>query len=342
MSTVQRKELTPEEKVVILNLRERGESHASIAKVLGKSKSCITKFFKRHQERGTTANSFRPGRPRATEPAIDRTIQSLAANNRAITSTEIQGRLLHEREAVVQSKTIRRRIQETGLFSRRPRFLPYVSPVNVRKRLAFYETHATHGFDYWNRVLFSDESMIRLSWSGGIMRVWRGSKEELSYCCSRPTFKTKSLGLMVWSCMSAAGPGPIVFARGSITARVYKSIIEEHLKPTAERLCGDNWIFQQDNAPVHTANVAKQYFVDANITVLTWPPQSPDLNPIENAWTWLKKRVASRAPRSYEELEAVIADEWAKLPVDYCRKLITSMPNRVGRIQANRGGHTGY
>ena len=94
--------------------------------------------------------------------------------------------------------------------------------------------------------------------------------------------------------------------------------------------------------PVHTAKVVKQIFADTDIPFLTWPSQSPDLNPIENAWSWLKKRVASRVPRTYEEFEAVVKEEWAKLSADYCRKLIMSMPNRIGRIQANRGGHTGY
>ncbi len=53
--------------------------------------------------------------------------------------------------------------------------------------------------------------------------------------------------------------------------------------PSADQLFKDaDFIFQQDLAPVHTAKSTKSWLNDHGVGVLDWPPNSPDLNPIEN------------------------------------------------------------
>ncbi|ORD97419.1 TCB2 [Hepatospora eriocheir] len=50
----------------------------------------------------------------------------------------------------------------------------------------------------------------------------------------------------------------------------------------------DKFILQQDNDPKHTSNVVKDWLDEKNIDVLPWPPQSPDMNPIEHIWAYMK------------------------------------------------------
>lgn len=105
-------------------------------------------------------------------------------------------------------------------------------------------------------------------------------------------------------------------------------------------------IFQDDNAPIHTAQIIKAWYEehDTDFHHLDWPAQSPDLNIIEPLWSTLEARVRSvfPPPSSLKALEKVLIDEWYKIPIETIRKLYDSIPRRILAVLNANGGPTPY
>ncbi len=113
--------------------------------------------------------------------------------------------------------------------------------------------------------------------------------------------------------------------------------------PSADKLYGDAYfIFQQDLAPAHTAKGTKSWFNDHGVTVLDWPANSPDLNPIENLWGIVKRKMRDTRPNNADELKATVKETWASIPPQQCHKLITSMPRRIEAVIKAKGAPTKY
>ncbi len=113
--------------------------------------------------------------------------------------------------------------------------------------------------------------------------------------------------------------------------------------PSADKLYGDaDFIFQQDLAPAHTAKGTKSWFNDHGVTVLDWPANSPDLNPIENLWGIVKRKLRDTRPNNADELKATVKETWASIPPQQCHKLISSMPRRIEAVIKAKGAPTKY
>ncbi len=148
---------------------------------------------------------------------------------------------------------------------------------------------------------------------------------------------------MIWAAMSSAGVGPLCFLKSTVNAAIYQDILEHFMLPSADKLYGDaDFIFQQDLAPAHTAKGTKSWFNDHGLTVLDWPANLPDLNPIENLWGIVKRKMRDTRPNNADDLKAAIKETWASIPPQQCHKLITSMPCRIEAIIKAKGALTKY
>ena len=66
--------------------------------------------------------------------------------------------------------------------------------------------------------------------------------------------------------------------------------------------------FSADNDPKHTSAKAKKWFQDHNVRVLKWPAQSPDLNPIEHLWNYIKRML-----NEYDEPARGVQELWERV-----------------------------
>lgn len=145
---------------------------------------------------------------------------------------------------------------------------------------------------------------------------------------------------MYWGAFHGQGPVAFVHVPGTLTAERYVGILEMHLLPFMDG--HRDYVFQQDNATSHSAQRTRNWLNNNGVIPMNWPPNSPDLNPIENIWSFLKQQVDQREIHGFQQLNDVATDIFNSLPQDFILQLIASMPRRVQAVLDKHGGHTNY
>lgn len=186
----------------------------------------------------------------------------------------------------ISTETVRRVLRKNNINGRVARKRPYISVVNQRKRLEFAKNHINLPPSFWEGVMFTDETKINLFGSDGRQMVWRKPNTELKRKNLCPTVKHGGGCVMLWGSMAASGTGNFEFIETIMDKMKYLDILTRNLRQSAENLnLPSEFYFQQDNNPKHTSHVVREWLLyNVKKKQLKTPPQSPDLNPIENLW----------------------------------------------------------
>uniref|UniRef100_A0A8C5PID1 Transposase n=1 Tax=Leptobrachium leishanense TaxID=445787 RepID=A0A8C5PID1_9ANUR len=192
---------------------------------------------------------------------------------------------------------------------------------------------------FWDSVLWTDETKLELFGPMDQRYVWRRKNKAYEEKNTLPIVKHGGGGsIMLWGCFASAGTGKLQRVQGTMNSLQYQEILDDNVMQSVTNLrLGRRLTFQQDNDPKHTSKSTRAWLQIKGWNILEWPSQSPDLNPIENLWWDLKKAVAVRKPKNVTELEAFAHDEWAKIPVDRCKTLVSSYASRLKAVITVKG-----
>lgn len=104
-----------------------------------------------------------------------------------------------------------------------------------------------------------------------------------------------------------------------MNSEYYNNVLQNALLLNAKKMAGSYWIFQQDNAAVHTSHVIKTFLEANDVYVLDWPAKSPDLNIIENVWELLARKVYAEVRQfdSVCDLQDTLVEVWNGMDLVY-------------------------
>lgn len=337
------KEVSAGERKIILKLRKEGKSFREIGKMIGRTHSSVQYVVEAFKKTKSIVPKPRSGRPSILTVREKRTIlQSVKANPR-LTASKICENIKNLFDKDLHEDTVRKFLKKDGYHARVARRKPFISEVNRQKRMDFANKYISKPREFWERVLFTDESKFCAFGIKGKKLVWRKSGTALDKENLLPTVKHGGGGVMVWGCMAAEGVGKLVFIDTIMDQFGYLSILKNNLKESAQQLgLGDDFWFQQDNDPKHTAHNTRLWLLYNIKNQLRSPPQSPDLNPIEHLWDLLERRIRQHTITSREMLKNVIINEWAKITNHDTSKLVHSMPHRLAEVLKRKGYPTSY
>ena len=126
-----------------------------------------------------------------------------------------------------------------------------------------------------------------------------------------------------------------------MNAPLFISILRSSLLPFIKDVYPDGHRFAQDNDPKHCSKIAKRFYHQEGIKWWTTPPESPDLNPIENLWHELKEFIRREVmPMSKEELISGIRAFWETVTAEKCQKYIGHLKKVIPEVIACEGGAT--
>jgi transposase len=234
----------------------------------------------------------------------------------------------------ISDRTLRRRAHDLGFKWQKPVRKPMLTETNKRKRLAFARKY--RNVTNWKRWVFSDEKTFTVGPSNMRRRVRQGQT------VIQETVRHPAKVNCWFAINSDMTFRPYLFTE-NMTGQLYTTILGSNLRPPATGVWQNNTMFQHDRDPKHQSRVARQWLDDNHIRWVTdWPPQSPDLNPIENLWPMLSHTVARSSPSNVAQLRRAITKACREVSQSRISALIDSMDDRLAAVVRAKGGHTSY
>nr|CAH0108862.1 unnamed protein product [Daphnia galeata] len=141
--------------------------------------------------------------------------------------------------------------------------------------------------------------------------------------------------VMVWGAISVKGAVPLKRIEGIMDMKVYHQILIRHALPGGKRLIGRGFVFQEDNDPKNGSKLCE-------VIRMVWPPQSHDLNPIEQIWDHVDTKLRKMCNTSKNTLWLNLQSVWANIYNETFSKYILTMKAHCEAVIEAKGGHTRF
>jgi transposase len=323
---------------VIHYAKEMHLSPARIAKRMKIALSTVQDLLQKYSQTGSVRD--RPGRGRKRTLTADDEQRIVRKAKKEECAPEITRELKAESGIVIGVDVVRQVIKKHGLQFLLKETVQELSDRNKEKRLAYAQAMKKQD---WKKVLFSDEKTFYV----GAMtkRAWQVPGKRKKHVVKRYPQK-----INVWGAAGTYMKSKLYFFKKNMNAPLYQKVIKSRLRndrislaPNTPPRLPATYQFLQDNATWHTT---KDSMVEVQERVgdriIAHPAESPDLNIMEDIWSYLDRKVKARNIKTVVGLKQQLTRAWEQMPWSVIRNSVGSMRARLAECEKLQGGRTHY
>jgi transposase len=347
---------------------QKCHNFSKVAREVGRSRPTVMHWVNHYLEHHNVESANKTGRPPALDSAgAEEALQRLLTGDQG-TASEV-ARVLHTKgksKKVLHKSTIIRHAKAVAAAEGKPirvvRGFPskQLSKDTIKKRLNFATRNRKRS---WANVMFTDRKKFHFYYPGVAVKPLKWTRKGETWMQPKVNH-AEVVNLYAGITRQGITKAHIVAGTSqhqsrflnkkgqvskNITAAEYAAVVGDTFLPEGERLFGPiGWILQQDNDPSHkraaeNAVAAHNKKRGSNIQLLpSWPPNSPDLSPIENLWGYIQGKVNARGCKTFAEYQQAVLSELKAVPKQMLRNLFDSMPTRLADCLKAKGGKTKY
>jgi transposase len=309
-----------------------------IAKKFKCRRNTVTDILEKYYRKKGIHDEDRSGRKRKISDKESKQLAAQAKKGKYI--PELAARYTKRTGKEVSYDTVRRAVKRTGKIYLRYHRVDKLTDDHIAARLEYAQD--MKDFDY-KSVLFTDEKTFTLNFMP--QGKWCDPGEHPEKEVSKWPLK-----LNIWAGVGYYFKTKLYFFEGTMKAADYQACLRARLIKNTLIFSDDcpakyrkNWYFLQDGATCHTA--AKSMDLVRKIVgenIIEHPAMSPDLNVIEDSWSYLVRQVSGSHVSRLDKLKAKLNTLWKNMPWSEIRKSVASMPKRLNKCIELGGLRTGY
>ncbi|GFT82275.1 transposable element Tcb2 transposase [Trichonephila clavipes] len=269
------------------------------------------------------------GRRQATTPNEDRYLVLTVRKHRNMNTTLLQQHLRSATGTAISTQVVRNRLHGVGLYARRPMVCVRLSSRHRCDRREWATEHVNWRRNEWSNVLSSDESHFSVHPDKRRIFIWRDRGSRNNSAFLHESVRFDGGGVLVYGGISIDERTDIYIIRdGPLTFRRYRDEILRLIVVLYAAAIGDDFISMDDNCSPPRANLVEDFIFEEGIVRMEGSSYSPGMNPIEHVWDALGRRVVGRQPppKTLQELERALLEEWDRIPQLVINSLIDYMP----------------
>lgn len=263
----------------ILKMFQQGKTYGEIQTILKVGTHRIYDVI-----HGNEINHKKGRKPKITQEVLDYIDMQTMANSN-ISNFNMMKMVKEKFNLDITQKSIANCRKKLGFAYRPPMKVQKLSDEQKCQRMQFATYAKTELINA--PIVFSDESRFGIFPDNSWRYIKKGKWNETALAGNEKFIDT----VMFWGAIGPGYKSDLVLCSNGVDGNEYISIItKSHMIETCDVKFGKyKWFFMQDGAPSHTSLIASNFFYSKAKVIPGWPPNSPDINPIEMIWSIIKK-----------------------------------------------------